>query len=514
MSSPDADPSAGPAEAVRASRAPLRRSSHDRVLYGVCGGLAERYGVSATAVRIAFAVLALTGVGLAVYVVIAVACPEQGDPRPIGLVRVLAALVAGLVTLAVSAELLHAAGVGRFAIGRSGSLLLIVFLTGLGVALVAGRGGQAVAGGGGEAVAADPAVPARAWPRRLPALRPPVLLLLTLAAAAVAATGAWFATGGPDGRDAFGVVLASAVIVVGLGVTLSAWRGRSFVLLPLGVALAAPLVLVGFADVSLTVGRDNPGVIASATGQERTVVLGQGAGPVEVRGAAVADGLRTLVVRKGIGRVEVIVDRAIPVKLHVVAAGGTVSVDDVANNSYATFGALRGHSMFLAAAGRTPTAPLDLKVAVGFGSVLIEHGLPPVAVAPSLADQLRALRTHVLADIGARTALLRADRRALRRLTAAYTGGLRVLGRAPVTAGRRPLDLPESFWQAVTPSSPGLTSADRALARLDRLRVLRFDLLRAAWRAHAVARGLRRERLALHVLDRRIAAAAANGATP
>ena len=162
-------------------------------------------------------------------------------------------------------------------------------------------------------------------------------------------------------------------------------------------------MLVGFADVSLTVGRDNPGVITSADGPERTVVLGQGAGPVVVRGAAVAAGLRTLVVRKGIGRVEVIVDRAVPVRLHVVAAGGTVTVDDLANNAYFTPGALRGHSMFLAADSRTPTAPLDLK---GGGGVRVgAHRARPAArggcalgdgaaARPADADSRRHSRPH------------------------------------------------------------------------------------------------------------------------
>jgi hypothetical protein len=80
-----------------------------------------------------------------------------------------------------------------------------------------------------------------------------------------------------------------------------------------------------------------------------------------------------------------------------------------------------------------------------------------------------------------------------------------------MASGPGPLHRSGSFWRAVTPSSPGLVAADQALAHLDRLRVLRFNLLRAAWRAHSVARGLRRERLALHALDRRIAAASAKG---
>ncbi len=82
--------------------------------------------------------------------------------------------------------------------------------------------------------------------------------------------------------------------------------------------------------------------------------------------------------------------------------------------------------------------------------------------------------------------LLRADRRTLRRLTAAYAGQLRTASPCADRRRPRPLRLTESFWQAVSPSSPGLAAADPALARLDRLRVLRFNLLRAAWRTHSV----------------------------
>lgn len=502
MSSAQPDPATSPTDAVTGARPPLRRSTQDRVFAGVCGGLAERYGVSVTALRIVFALLALTGVGVALYVVIAVACPARDDPRAAGPVRVLAALVAGLVALALSAALLHALGIGRYAIGRSGSVLLIVFLAGLGSALVVGRG-TPIAG------AAPGAAPAGAAPRRLTLPRPPVLLLLTIAVAAMAATGAWFATDGPGGEDAFGVVLAAAVVVIGLGVTLSAWRGRSFVLFPLGLVLAAPLVVVAFADVSLTVGRDNPGVIRSADGPARTVVLEQGAGPVQVRSAAVAAGLRSLVVRKGIGRVEVIVDRAVPVRLEVVAAGGTVAVDDLRTGAFTSFRTVHRHSMFLAAEGRTTTPPLDLRVEVGFGSVLVEHGRPAVAAALSQVAALQSFRTQVVADIAARTALLRTDRRALHRLTAAYTAQLRLLRRGPVAAGRGSLRLPQSFWQAVSPASARLEAVDPALRRIDRLGLLRFNLLRAAWRTHSDGRGLRARRAQLRALDRGIAAAKA-----
>jgi phage shock protein PspC (stress-responsive transcriptional regulator) len=508
MSSPQPDPATGPAEAIGTPPPPLRRSSTDRVFAGVCGGVARRFGVSALAVRVVFSVLVLTGIGVAVYVVIAIACPADDDPRPTGVLRVVAALVAGLAALAVSAEMLHALGIGRYALGGSGSLLLIVFLAGLGAALVLGRGQPVAAGGETTAPPARPAL------RRMPRLHPPVLLLLTVAVAAMAAIGTWFATDGPAGENAIGAMLAAALIAVGLGICLGAWRGRSLVLVPLALVLAAPLALAGLANVSLTLGRDNPGVIAGADSPERTVVLKQGAGPVEVRSAAVTAGLRTLTVRKGLGRVEVIVDRSIPIRLDVVAVGGQVTIDDYASNMFRGFRTLERHSFFLPAAGGAATAPLDLKVEVGFGSVLVEHGLPPMAVAPSLADRLKALRTQLLADIAARRALLVSDRRALRGLSAAYIVTLRRLAGDPAAAAPPALRLPDPFWRAVTPATAGLTAADPALRHLDRLRVLRFNLLRAAWRTHSVARGLHDQRVRLARLERTIAAAETKAARP
>jgi phage shock protein PspC (stress-responsive transcriptional regulator) len=484
------------------SAQPLRRSSTDRVLAGVCGGLARRFGVSALAVRIVFVALALVGVGVAAYVVVAVACPADDDPRPVTIVRVVAALVAGLAALVISVGLLHALRFGGFRPGGSGSVLLIVFLAGVGSALVLGRG---------HSLAVPAAAPATepagvAW-RRLSRPHPPVLLLLTLAGAGIAATVAWFATDGPGGEDALGVVLAAALIAVGVGVMTGAWRGRSFVLVPLGLVLAAPLALAAFANVSLTLGRDNPGVIQSADGSQRTVILGQGAGPVQVRSAAVAAGLRTLTVRKGIGRVEVIVDSSIPVRLDVVTLGGSVTIADYASNTYQSFHTFRRRSLFLAATGSVTTAPLDLRVEVGFGSVVVEHGRPAVAAELWRTAELKTLRTRLVADIASRRALLASDRRALRRLTAAYSGQLRRLARDPLASAGRALRLSESFWRAVTPSTPGLTAADAALRRLDRLRTLRFNLLRAAWRTHSVARGLHARRLRLQRLDHKIATA-------
>ena len=46
---------------------PFRRSEDDRVLAGVCGGVASALAVDATLVRLAFALLALAGALLLVF---------------------------------------------------------------------------------------------------------------------------------------------------------------------------------------------------------------------------------------------------------------------------------------------------------------------------------------------------------------------------------------------------------------------------------------------------------------
>jgi phage shock protein PspC (stress-responsive transcriptional regulator) len=63
----------------------LLRSSTDRVVWGVAGGLAEHLGFSATLVRIAFVVLCLFGgAGVLAYLVLAVALPENdGSGKPV-----------------------------------------------------------------------------------------------------------------------------------------------------------------------------------------------------------------------------------------------------------------------------------------------------------------------------------------------------------------------------------------------------------------------------------------------
>jgi phage shock protein PspC (stress-responsive transcriptional regulator) len=74
------------------SRRRLRRSRDERVLFGVCGGLGDYFGVDATLVRIGFVVAALvpplTALSLLGYFGLAVLLPEEGIEHLAGRERI------------------------------------------------------------------------------------------------------------------------------------------------------------------------------------------------------------------------------------------------------------------------------------------------------------------------------------------------------------------------------------------------------------------------------------------
>jgi phage shock protein C len=57
----------------------LTRSETDKRLAGVCGGLAEYFGIDPVLVRIAFVVLAVMGPGILLYIVLWIVMP-RGQP--------------------------------------------------------------------------------------------------------------------------------------------------------------------------------------------------------------------------------------------------------------------------------------------------------------------------------------------------------------------------------------------------------------------------------------------------
>ncbi len=69
---------------MRGSPPDWYRSQHDRMIAGVCGGLAEQFGLPTAVVRLAFVLTALFlgGVGLVLYVVLWVIMPQEDDWPP------------------------------------------------------------------------------------------------------------------------------------------------------------------------------------------------------------------------------------------------------------------------------------------------------------------------------------------------------------------------------------------------------------------------------------------------
>lgn len=60
------------------SQIKLRKSSTNKMLAGVCGGLGETFGIDPTMIRLAWAVLTIfAGTGLLLYIVAAIIIPDD-----------------------------------------------------------------------------------------------------------------------------------------------------------------------------------------------------------------------------------------------------------------------------------------------------------------------------------------------------------------------------------------------------------------------------------------------------
>ena len=127
----------------RRGRGCLRRSREDRLLGGVAGGVSHWTGIDPTIVRLAFVVFGLaSGIGVAVYVLVWLLVPFEGESQPIAVaaladprgIALAATFVPALVaTLVVGSKL----GVGWLT-----SLAWPLFLGGAGIVLVWRNGSE------------------------------------------------------------------------------------------------------------------------------------------------------------------------------------------------------------------------------------------------------------------------------------------------------------------------------------------------------------------------------------
>ena len=57
----------------------LYKSSVNRMLCGVCGGIAEYFNIDPTIIRLAWVLVALTGSGILVYLAAAIIIPDEPE---------------------------------------------------------------------------------------------------------------------------------------------------------------------------------------------------------------------------------------------------------------------------------------------------------------------------------------------------------------------------------------------------------------------------------------------------
>lgn len=297
---------------ARPPRPPLRRSADDRVIGGVCGGVARTLGLDALVVRIVAVVLVLAGgAGALLYVGGLLLMPDDaapGEPSD-DRVRGRLATVTGVVVLVV-AGLVLISGVGFWLFGPLIPIALLALL-GLGAWWV-------VSGEGATGGPADIA-------------RRSVFGVLVLIGCAILA-GLSFYAGATDA----GWIVAGVVIAAGVALLAGAFvRPVRFLILP-ALALAVPLAAAEASDLDLTGGLGErtyrPTTAADVRG---TYELGAGRLVVDLRGADLPDGDTAVSLRVGAGQALLLVDPDTCVASRAEVGVGAVQVFDAESGGLA-----------------------------------------------------------------------------------------------------------------------------------------------------------------------------------
>lgn len=293
---PPPEPGPDPAAEPRPPRPPLRRSADDRVIGGVCGGVARTLGIDALIVRIVTVVLVLAGgAGALLYLGGLLLMPDDasasapGDDRARGRL----ATVTGVVVLTIAGLIV----INGLTFGLIGPLIPLAFLALFGLGawwVVSGEG----ASGGAKDIA-----------------RRSLLGVLVLAGCAVLAALSFYA-----GTTDAGWIVAAVVIAAGVALLAGAVvRPVRFLILP-ALALALPLAAAEASDLDLTGGLGERTYRPTTANAVRAdYELGAGRLVVDLRGARLPDGDTNVHLRLGAGEAVLLVDPG-------TCVGGTAEV--------------------------------------------------------------------------------------------------------------------------------------------------------------------------------------------
>jgi phage shock protein PspC (stress-responsive transcriptional regulator) len=298
---PVPDPGQVPAEPRR-----LFRSRSDRVLGGVCGGLATYLGIDPVIVRVvAVALTVAGGLGIALYLAALLLVPQEGAAGQAPRAPSRAATIAGVVILGLAlAGLFRGIGFGFGApLGGLAAFLALLGLAGLVVWWIAS--GERPAGGTARDVGRRAALG--------------LGLLVLCAVLAVAA----FWTGASGGAAA----VAGVVIAAGVALVVGAFLGgaRWLVLPALAIALPAGLAQAAGIDTHGGIGeRTYHPTTADAVRPEYRV--GAGRVVVDLREAGLPPGDTRLRLRAGLGQAAVVVAPDVCVATRARVGAGAVEV--------------------------------------------------------------------------------------------------------------------------------------------------------------------------------------------
>jgi phage shock protein PspC (stress-responsive transcriptional regulator) len=279
----------------------LTRSSSDRVLGGVSGGLGRYFDIDPIIFRIGFVVLALAGgAGLLAYAAAWLLVPRDPVPgtAPTGGNRALTYIGAGILVIAACVML----GEGLFSAGPP--LFGLVLLALLGAALW--RAAEDRGGDGNRTV------------RR--AILGVVLLCVAAVGFVAVALGA--AVGG-------GAVIAGLVIAVGVALAASAFTGGARWLVLPALILAIPLGFAAAAGIDADGGMGERDYRPTTLGELRDgYELGVGELRLDLRGVDLPAGRTPLKLDMGIGSVRVLVPDDVCVASDVRVGAGYARILD------------------------------------------------------------------------------------------------------------------------------------------------------------------------------------------
>ena len=334
---PDGPP---PPEGVRR----LTRSSSDKLIGGVAGGLGRYFGVDPILFRIAFVVLVFAGgVGVLAYVGLLAFVPADDDSRVFGSRRdanVIGAVLLGLLVVLIL-------GPPAFFIGPA--LIPIALLIGIGMLLWRAAGGAPPSGDPGRIIAR-------------------AAIALVIGIAAVGGFAGVFLLAAVGG----GTTIAVLAILAGVALVVAGLSGGARWLIAPALVLVLPLAIVAAADVRVDGGigerQYRPATMAELRPDYE---LGMGELIVDMRDVDLPAGTTRMRVEVGVGHTVVRVPEDACVSSDVKIGAGHAQVLDRSNDGLDVD--------FTQAASPTGDSPrLELEGQVGIGALEVVRGDDPL----------------------------------------------------------------------------------------------------------------------------------------